>query len=111
MLTMVLEVVDGWNSEIMNLVIATLSSTTLSAQNIVYNINGNIWVLTAFGFSTSLSILIGNAMGMRKIHLAKTIAKDMLLAFLIISLVAMLIFFVLSDYIFLLFTDDADIIE
>ena len=74
-MTLALEIVEGWNGELMNLIIATIGSGTLAAQNIVFNIATIFWIFTAFGVSQSLAIFVGNAMGGHHVNLAKKISK------------------------------------
>lgn len=95
----------------MNIIAATLDSTVLAAQSIIFNINGNIWIFTAFGISTSLSILVGNAMGAGKINLAKKLSREMLLIFLTFSVFVMFMFILFARSILRIFTSDEAIVE
>ena len=95
--TLALEIIDGWNSQLMTFIVATLDATALAAQSIIFNINGNIWIFTAFGISTSLSILVGNAMGNGQVQLAKKLSREMLCIFFVFSVCAMLVFIMFAQ--------------
>ena len=73
--SVLIEIIEGYNFELVTLIVAAISQTALAAQNITGNISGIFWIFTAFGVATSLSIVIGNAMGMGKVTLAKRVAK------------------------------------
>ena len=70
-LTVALEVVEGWNGEIMNLVLATLDPVILAANNILFSVVANAWIFTAFGVCTALAIFVGNAIGAKDVRLAR----------------------------------------
>ena len=70
-----IEIIEGYNYELVTIIIAAISQTALAAQNITMNIAGIFWLFSSFGTATSLSIVIGNAMGMGKVKLAKRVAR------------------------------------
>ena len=95
----------------MNIIAATLGSTVLAAQSILFNINMSVWTFTAFGISTSLSIQIGNAMGAGKISLAKQLGREMLLIFLAFAGFVILVLILFARSILSAFTQDEAILH
>ena len=69
-----MNIVGGWNAEIISLVMATLGSLTLASNNIIFSILANAWVFTALGVSVALAIFVGNAIGAHDISLARKIS-------------------------------------
>lgn len=74
---------------------ATLSPIELAAQNIVAYLCNVYWIFNSVGMGTSLAIIVGNAIGMRKVSLAKRVMKEMLIMSLMLGM--------LSSSLFLLF--------
>ncbi len=90
----------------MNLVIATISSSTLAAQNILMSIVGSVWIFTVFGVSTSLAIFVGNMMGMGRVWLAKRISIEMFIIFVVFSMLLMVLLWMFPELLLRMFTDD-----
>ena len=103
--------IEGWDFEIVTLVVATFGPIQLAAQNIVMNLAMIYWMIIAFGISTSLSIVIGNAMGMKMVSLAKTVMKELLLILIVASCLFTVAFLYLRAYLLGMFTDDEQVLE
>ena len=93
------------------LVVATFDPISLAAQNIVGNLCGIYWIFAAFGIATSLSIIIGNAMGMKKVALAKKVMRDLLLISLSICSLFTVGYVFLSSPLLRIFTYDQRVID
>lgn len=74
-----LMIVEGWSFEISTLVIGLLGSVNLAAQGIVANIAGILWISCGFGTSMATAAIVGNAMGMKKVGLAKIVSYEMII--------------------------------
>ena len=103
--------VEGWNFELVTLIVATFDPIQLAAQNIVMNLCGFYWIFTAFGTATSLSIIIGNAMGMKMVSLAKIVMRDMLIIAVILGALFSGGFLIFRTELIRVFTNDAEVIE
>ena len=95
----------------MTLIVATFDPIELAAQSIIANLCVVYWIFTAFGTATSLSIIIGNAMGMKKVALAKKVMLDMLIIALLMASAFTLTYLLLSTTLLGVFTNDQRVID
>ena len=95
----------------MTLVVATFDPIQLAAQNIISNLCNIYLLFTVFGISTSLSIVIGNAMGMKKVGLAKKVMRDLFLISISISSIFTIGYFFLSSTLLGIFTYEQRVID
>ena len=103
--------VEGWNFELVTLIVATFNPIQLAAQNIVGNLSSIYFIFTAFGTATSLSIIIGNAMGMKMVSLAKIVMREMLVIGVILGIIFSGGFLIFRSEVIKLFTNDTEVIE
>lgn len=111
LITLAIEIIEGYNAEIMSLIIATISSTTLAAQNLLFCIQVNLYFFIAFGVSTTVAIFVGNFVGMKEVHLARKIAWEVGVIFFFISLLAVTVFAFIPETIINIFTSDEAIVD
>ena len=79
-----LMIVEGWSFEISTVVIGLLGSVDVAAQGIIANIAGILWISCGFGTSMATAAIVGNAMGMKKVGLAKKVSYEMIIIGLIL---------------------------
>lgn len=72
---MLLMCLGWWSFEITTVAMGYLGEVYLGAHTVLCNLAAMIFVMTAMSFSSTMSSLVGNSMGMNNVKLAKQFAR------------------------------------